>query len=55
MNEAQWCDAGMYSGMTITMYISYAHVVQQYILLHFTKYSCVVNLISMAPAIGQRG
>ena len=29
MNEAQWCDASMYSGMTITMYINYAHVVQQ--------------------------
>ena len=38
MKEAQWCDAGMYSGMTITMYINYAHVVQQYFLLHFTKY-----------------
>ena len=45
MNEAQWCDAGMYSGMysgmTITMYINYAHAVQQYFLLRFTKY--VVN------------
>ena len=32
------CDAGMYSGMTITMYsyINYAHVVQQYFLLCFT-------------------
>ena len=35
MNEAQWCDASMYSGMTITMYINYAHVVQQYFLLCF--------------------
>ena len=33
-----WCDAGMYSGMTITMYINYAHVAQQDFLLHFTKY-----------------
>ena len=41
MNEAQWCDASMYFGMTITMYIIYAHVVQQYFLLRFTKY--VVN------------
>ena len=41
MNEAQWCDAGMYSGMTITMYINYAHVAQQYFLLRFTNY--VVN------------
>ena len=40
-NEAHWCDAGMYSGMTITMYINYAHVAQQYFLLRFTKY--VVN------------
>ena len=39
--DVQWCDAGMYSGMTITMYINYAHVAQQYFLLHFTKY--VVN------------
>ena len=33
-----WCDAGMYSGMTITMYFNYAHMAQQYFLLHFTKY-----------------
>ena len=38
MNEAQWRDAGMYSGMTITMYINYAHVAQQYFLLRSTKY-----------------
>ena len=36
--DVQWCDAGMYSGMTIiTMYINYAHVAQQYLLLRFTK------------------
>ena len=38
--DVQWCDAGMYSGMTIiTMYsyINYAHVAQQYFLLRFTK------------------
>ena len=40
-NEEQWCDAGMYSGMTITMHINYPHVAQQYFLLCFTKY--VVN------------
>ena len=36
--DVQWCDAGMYSGMTITMYsyINYAHVAQQYFLLRFT-------------------
>ena len=39
MNEAQWCDTGMYSGMTIT--INYAHEAQQYFLLRFAKY--VVN------------
>ena len=39
--DAQWCDAGMYSGMTITMCINYAHVAQQYFLLRFTRY--VVN------------
>ena len=43
MNEAQWCDASMYTGMTITMYINYAHVAQQYFLLHFTPTKYVVN------------
>ena len=37
MNEAQWCDAGMYSGMTIIMYINYAHVAQQWVLLLLAK------------------
>ena len=31
------CDAGMYSGMTKTIFINYALVVKQYFLLHFTK------------------
>ena len=44
--DVQWCDAGMYSGMTITMYINHAHVAQQYFLLHFTK--SVVNYLEYA-------